>query len=51
MKQKRWTFSGIKRYYPTTTWKAWETIHKGGRHYQKEPWAVVGGTQWWITGR
>jgi hypothetical protein len=35
MKQKHWTYNGIKRYKPDLSWEQWEKIMARGDHYNK----------------
>ena len=34
-KQKRWTYKGIKRYFPEMAWEEWLKICSQGRHLSK----------------
>ena len=34
-KGRKWTFSGIKRYYPNLSYETWLKICRNGYHYGK----------------
>jgi hypothetical protein len=39
--QKKWTYSGIKAYYPGLSFKAWLDICKRRDHLNKDRWDVI----------
>jgi hypothetical protein len=44
MKRKRWTFSGIKKFFPKLTFEDWLKICKSRKHYEIDlPWLLKEG--------
>jgi hypothetical protein len=45
MKNKRWTFSGIRQYEPWLEWEDWLKICGQRDHYKRQPMDVIGGVK------